>query len=736
MGVGVYALSRGADLAAPFAAGSALVLAAALVVAPLLDADREPGPAAPLEARRRVAHRRDDRRLCVCVPTYDEAENLRPFVSALLGVFDARRLDGTVLVIDDASPDGTGAIADELAAADPRVHVLHRTAKSGLGPAYRAGFAWALAHRFDLVAQMDCDLSHDPAALPALVAATRTTDVAIGSRYVDGGSVVGWPLRRRAVSEAGSLYARTILGLPVRDMTGGFKCFRSEVLDAVEPASAHANGYGFQVELTHRVLRSGFSVREVPITFRDRTAGRSKMSLSIAAEAAALVLRLRLRELWPQVPRLHVATAVACTLALALVGVVVSYPLGTLEAALAVLFAFLTIVGVTTLTWMLDAWRDEESLQASTFPAPSADPALSFSLIVPARHEEHVLGATLEQLKRQEYPDFEVVVVVGDDDSGTRRVARRAIGSDPRFQIVVDRNAEKSKPRALNTALPLCRGDVVGVFDAEDVVAPGLLRAVDGVFQQAGADVVQGATQLVNHQSSWFSARNALEYYFWFKSRLHFHSRAGFIPLGGNTVFVRRGWLLASGGWDDRCLAEDCELGTRMSVRGARTAVAYTAELATLEETPGSVRALIRQRTRWSQGFLQVLRKGDWRKLPWPARILAFYTLSFPIVQAMIGILLPITIAVAIGLHLPIELGLFSFVPLVPLIAILAVEVAGLASLRTEFGLRVRFRDFVRLVVSTVPYQLLLSVAAIRAAWRELRGRNDWEKTAHVGAHL
>ena len=735
-GVGAYVLSRALDMSPSGAAGSAVLFTAALALAPLFDPDPEV-VARRGEELRPTMKRSDDRRLCVCVPTFNEAENLARFVTALLEVFDVSGLDGTVLVIDDASPDGTGVIADELAASDSRIRVLHRTAKNGIGPAYRAGFAWALAHRFELVAQMDCDLSHDPSSLPVLVAATRDYDLAIGSRYVDGGSVVGWPLGRRVISELGSLYARTILGLPVHDMTGGFKCFHSDVLDAIDPASAHANGYGFQVELTHRAVRAGFSVCEVPIVFRDRTAGRSKMSLSIAVEAALLVLQLRLREPRPQViPRLRAAHLIAVVVAVGLLALVIAYPLGTLETLLALLFTFLTIVGVTTLTWMLDAWRDEESLQASTFPAPKAEPELSYSLIVPARHEEQVLGATLEQLALQDYPDFEVIVVVGDDDPGTHLTAQRAIAADRRFRIVVDRNAEKSKPKALNTALPFCRGDVVGVFDAEDIVATGLLRAVDGVFRQAGADIVQGATQLVNHDSSWFSARNALEYYFWFKSRLHFHSRAGFIPLGGNTVFVRRSWLLASDGWDDRCLAEDCDLGTRMSVRGARTAVAYTAELATREETPETVRALIRQRTRWSQGFLQVLRKGDWRLLPWPARVIAFFTLSFPIVQAMIGLLLPVTIAVAIGLHLPIELGLLSFLPLVPLIAILAVEVAGLASLRSEFGLRVRFRDHIRLVLSTVPYQLLLSVAAIRAAWRELRGRRDWEKTAHVGAHL
>jgi len=434
--------------------------------------------------------------------------------------------------------------------------------------------------------------------------------------------------------------------------------------------------------------------------------------------------------------RSHRARVVAATAVTGVAAIAVTHPLGTAEALLAVLFGLLTVIGVTTLSWMLDAWRDAESLQATAFPAPEAEPRLSFSLIVAARHEERVLGATLLQLARQDYPDFEVTVVVGHDDPGTHRVARHAIGDDPRFRVAVDGHGEKSKPRALNTALPYCRGDVVGVFDAEDYVATGLLRAVDAAFDQTGADVVQGATQLVNQHSSWFSARNAVEYYFWFKSRLHFHSRAGFIPLGGNTVFVRRAWLLASGGWDESCLAEDCDLGTRLSVRGARTAVAYTAELATREETPENVGALIRQRTRWSQGFLQVLRKGDWRLLPWPARGLALYTLSFPFVQAATGLLLPAMIAAAVTLHLPIQLALLSFVPLVPLIAILAVEVAGLDSLRTEFGLHVRFRDHLRLVLSVVPYQLLLGVAAARAAWREFRGRNDWEKTVHVGAHL
>jgi cellulose synthase/poly-beta-1,6-N-acetylglucosamine synthase-like glycosyltransferase len=677
--------------------------------------------------------------LCVCLPTYDEAENVRPFVRAVLETFAADGLDGTVLIVDDSSPDGTGLIADRLAAEDARVRVLHRGRKSGSGRACQAGFEWALSYDFELVAQMDCDFSHDPKSLPALVRAAREVGASIGSRYVDGGRVVGSSRPRRLISRFGSVYARLVLGLRIRDLTGGFKCFRADVLDSIESSTAHANGYAFKIELTDRIVSAGFGVQEVPITFYDRTAGRSKMSCAIAAEAARVVLGLRLRR---ETSRFrgwlgsHRGSVVGTATGLTVVSLAAISPLATLEGLLVVLFLILTLVGVTTLCWMLDAWRDIDSLASTEFVEPTGQPTLSFSLIVPARHEQDVLGATLAQLARQEYPYFEVIVVIGHDDAETRRVALDAIGDDERFRVVTDLNHAKNKPKALNTALPHCGGNVVGIFDAEDMVATGLLRVVDATFTRTGAAVVQGATQLMNHRSSWFAARNALEYYFWFKSRLHRHARIGFIPLGGNSVFVRRFWLLGVGGWDDNCLAEDCDLGARLSALGATTSVAYTAALATREETPDGVPALLRQRTRWSQGFLQVLRKGDWQALPLRARALAVYTLAFPFLQATTCFVLPLAIASIIILHLPIELALFSFLPVVPLVAILAVELVGLSSMRAEFGLRLRLLDQLRLVLGAIPYQVLLGIAAARAAWREARGIRNWEKTAHVGAHL
>jgi dolichol-phosphate mannosyltransferase len=229
------------------------------------------------------------RRALVCLPTYDERENLGPMAEAIL-----RAAPGVeILVIDDASPDGTGELADQIAAREPRVHVLHRKGKEGLGKAYLAGFAWALERGYGLVLEMDCDFSHDPAHLPALLAAAGEADLVLGSRYVPGGGTRNWGLFRRLLSRGGSLYARTILGLSVRDLTGGFKCFRREVLEGIDLASVSCTGYAFQIELTWRAVRRGFTVREVPIVFTDRRVGHSKMSRRIVLEALRKVWSIR-----------------------------------------------------------------------------------------------------------------------------------------------------------------------------------------------------------------------------------------------------------------------------------------------------------------------------------------------------------------------------------------------------------------------------------------------------------
>jgi dolichol-phosphate mannosyltransferase len=229
--------------------------------------------------------------LCVCLPTYNERENLVPMVDRLGEVLGD---DGLVLVIDDSSPDGTGELADRLAAERSWVHVLHRPQKEGLGPAYLDGFRRALELGAELIFEMDCDFSHDPADVPRLVAAAEDADVVLGSRYVPGGGTRNWGLLRRLISRGGSLYAQLLLSVPIRDLTGGFKCYRRAVLERIDLDAIHSKGYAFQIETTYRALRAGFRVVEVPIVFTDREVGGSKMSKAIVLEAVWKVPSLRL----------------------------------------------------------------------------------------------------------------------------------------------------------------------------------------------------------------------------------------------------------------------------------------------------------------------------------------------------------------------------------------------------------------------------------------------------------
>ena len=229
-------------------------------------------------------------RVLVVTPTYNERENLPELVAAV----HRAAPEADLLIVDDASPDGTGPLADAIAAADPHVRVLHRAGKLGLGTAYVEGFGYATAHGYDVVFEMDADLSHDPAYIPRfLEAIAGGADVVLGSRNVPGGAVEGWGVGRHVLSKGGSLYARTILGVGVRDLTTGFKAYTRRALERIDPATVRSNGYSFQIEMTYRALRRGMRVKEVPIVFVDRTAGASKMSRRIFMEAVGVVWKLR-----------------------------------------------------------------------------------------------------------------------------------------------------------------------------------------------------------------------------------------------------------------------------------------------------------------------------------------------------------------------------------------------------------------------------------------------------------
>jgi cellulose synthase/poly-beta-1,6-N-acetylglucosamine synthase-like glycosyltransferase len=401
--------------------------------------------------------------------------------------------------------------------------------------------------------------------------------------------------------------------------------------------------------------------------------------------------------------------------------------------------AALFVIALSTLYVSTHAWWDPLTQASTSYKELLPEPALSFSLIMPCRHEtELVMATTLDHLCGQDHPNVEVIISVGHDDPQTVAIARKlAAARGGSVRVSVDMAPVKNKPQQLNTALAMCRNEIVGIFDAESIAAPRLMLHVDSCFQATGADVVQGAVQLVNFQDTWYSLRNCLEYFTWFRSRLHAYSKQGFIPLGGNTVFVRRELLGSVQGWDAHCLAEDCDLGVRLSVRHHKIVVAYSPHLVTKEETPDSIRALVKQRTRWSLGFMQVYSKGDWRTLPTlRQKFVAWWTLMQQHFMAFAGLCLPVSIATAVGGKFSLMVTLASFAPLVPTIASLVFDGCMLREFGRDHGFRIRVYDYLRLVIGTPFYQVLLAFSALRALIKFLRHDFRWEKTMHTGSHL
>ena len=406
-----------------------------------------------------------------------------------------------------------------------------------------------------------------------------------------------------------------------------------------------------------------------------------------------------------------------------------------LSATIAVvLFA----VSAGTLCMMLHAWQTPDNYGSAGF-ARARRNTHSFSIIVPCRDEEYeVMTATTERLLAQTHGCVEVVISVGDDDHATVQRALTLARLHPtQVRVSINKDRVKNKPRQLNSALQACKGDIIGIMDAESLASPGLIEHIDGTFQDTRADVVQGAVHLVNYRSRWFTLRNCLEYRIWFRSRLHGHAKKGFIPLGGNTVFVRRHILDAIGGWDGECLAEDCELGVRLSAMGKKIVCAYEPELTTIEEAPVSVAAFLRQRTRWSLGFMQVLSKGEWKKLPGPRRrFMAWWTLVQQYAMAFAGVVVPIGALTALFVKLPTLVAMLTWLPVAPMAMTVIFEGVALREFGHDMQFKINSRDYAILVLTTPIYQLLLSYAAVVAVFRYTRGNFKWDKTPHAGAHL
>jgi cellulose synthase/poly-beta-1,6-N-acetylglucosamine synthase-like glycosyltransferase len=408
------------------------------------------------------------------------------------------------------------------------------------------------------------------------------------------------------------------------------------------------------------------------------------------------------------------------------------------------IFLFLMLIqGIVTFYLTLYVWEDPDRLDSIASPKKFLSPHISFTVLIPAKNERDVIGKTIQSIAAANYPSrlIEIITICEESDIDTIQGAQNVIKNSriANAKVLTFNDAPVNKPHSLNKGLWAAKegpNEVIVVFDAEDEVNPEIFNIANTLFIMKKPDIIQAGVQLMNYDSRWFSAHNVLEYYFWFKSRMHFHTKVGMVPLGGNTVFFKTSKLREEGGWDDNCLTEDAEIGIRLSVNGAKIISTYDPVHITKEETPGSIAQFIKQRTRWNQGFIQVLKNGAWISYDSNfKRLFCLYTLSFPIIQAIFFITTPIVIIFGLFHKLPVGLSIFSFTPLLLIIMQYVVSVIALREFIQEQRLHHKKLIYLSLLVTYLPYQLLLSIGALRATYREIRGVNNWEKTVHLGEH-
>lgn len=398
----------------------------------------------------------------------------------------------------------------------------------------------------------------------------------------------------------------------------------------------------------------------------------------------------------------------------------------------------LSLQSMFTIYWMVYHWEDASHKKNSGIPEKIEQPKKTFSLLIPARHEAVVIADTIRSISELHYPQdlYEAIILCKHDDRETSSIAEETIAilNLKNVRVHSFSSVHTDKPTALNIGLEQAQHEIVAVFDAEDRPKPEILNVVNSIYVQENPDVVQGGVQLMNYGSTWFSVHNVLEYYFWFKSALHLFSKLGVIPLGGNTVFFKKEALLAGGGWK-RCLTEDADVGLRLSAQGKKIRVLYDPSLVTEEETPASTGAFLKQRSRWNQGFLQIVMSGIWTKVPGIRRkIVALYILSLPIMSAanlIFAAISPITLLI----KLPLVATLVILFPMFLLGLHTLIQTIGFWEFTRDFRYPAQWYMFIVVILTSIPYQTLLSIAAWRAVVRQLFGFKAWEKTAHYNLH-
>src|SRR5271157_603496 len=411
-----------------------------------------------------------------------------------------------------------------------------------------------------------------------------------------------------------------------------------------------------------------------------------------------------------------------------------------LEYLYVAIILLMTVQAIFNIRLLLYIWEEPQQAWLNSAPTIYRVPRLSFTILLPAYHEEDVFAYTLQKVYDLNYPKklVQVIALLREHDTGTIKVAQEKLNQlrAPNVQLLVTSDKHGGKPHQLNLGLRMAKGDIVTIFDAEDEPHPDILQVINATFLTESVDVVQSGVQLMNHNTKWFCFLNVLEYFFWFKSALHFFARCGMTPLGGNTVFVKRELMQRLGGWDHTTLTEDADLGIRLCIAKAKVRILYDDAFVTKEETPNTIEQFIKQRTRWNQGFIQILFAGKWMKLEkLSQRMLALYVLILPELQAFFTIMIPISILMFIFVKLPVWLAILTFLPLYCLIFSVFISLAGLHAFVKVHHRKWKWSEAFTLLLAFIPYQLLLGIGALRAVWRQMRGASNWEKTAHIGQH-
>jgi glycosyltransferase XagB len=389
---------------------------------------------------------------------------------------------------------------------------------------------------------------------------------------------------------------------------------------------------------------------------------------------------------------------------------------------------------------MLYAWDSEENLEKNLAPTTYEQPKFSFTILLPAWHEENVIAQTITAISRINYPPTltQILVLLRPQDERTVAIATETLRRLNKFniKIILVNDIVRNKPNQLNAGLQYATGDIVTVFDAEDEPSSEILNIMNTTYIRKDVDIIQGGVQLMDYNSKWFSTLNVLEYYFWFKSSLMLFCKSNIMPFGGNTIFIKKHILLQNNGWDESCLTEDCELGIRVAKQDYKMAVIYDAEHTTKEETPSSTTEFIKQRTRWTQGFLQILVKGEWKKLNTLTKVISsLYILLWPILQSFLFLYCWLAFAILPFLNVALWVSVISVFPLFLLILQILLLNIGMKMFCTENKLKYSYFLIPRLFLTFIPYQALLTFSNARAIIRELTSQKGWEKTTHYNQH-